>query len=69
MDYIRMEQFVDQTVEVLIEGNSKKSDEHWMGRNTQNAVVVFPKTGQKIGDFVQVKVTGCTSATLIGEAV
>ena len=65
----RMEQFVDQTVEVLIEGNSKKSDEHWMGRNTQNAVVVFPKTGQKIGDFVQVKVTGCTSATLIGEAV
>ncbi|MGB5384484.1 MAG: tRNA (N6-isopentenyl adenosine(37)-C2)-methylthiotransferase MiaB [Lutimonas sp.] len=65
----RMEQFVDQTVEVLIEGNSKKSDVHWMGRNTQNAVVVFPKTGQKIGDFVQVKVTGCTSATLIGEAV
>ncbi len=65
----RMEQFVGQTVEVLIEGNSKKSDEHWMGRNTQNAVVVFPKTGQKIGDFVQVKVTGCTSATLIGEAV
>jgi tRNA-2-methylthio-N6-dimethylallyladenosine synthase len=65
----RMEQFVDQTVEVLIEGNSKKSDVHWMGRNTQNAVVVFPKTGQKIGDFVRVKVTGCTSATLIGEAV
>ena len=40
-----------------MEGNFKKSDEHWMGRNTENPVVVFPKTGQKIGDFVQVKVT------------
>ena len=58
-----------QTVEVLIEGNSKKSDQEWMGRNTQNTVVVFPKEHYKVGDFVNVKITNCTSTTLIGEAV
>jgi len=63
----RMQQFLEKTVEVLIEGNSKKSDAHWMGRNSQNAVVVFPKTGNEtIGDFVAVNVENCTSATLIG---
>ena len=63
----RMQQFVGKTVEVLIEGNSKKSDQHWMGRNSQNAVVVFPKTGNEtIGDFVDVTIENCTSATLIG---
>ncbi|PID67952.1 MAG: tRNA (N6-isopentenyl adenosine(37)-C2)-methylthiotransferase MiaB [Flavobacteriia bacterium] len=66
----RMQQFIGKTVEVLIEGNSKKSDKHWMGRNSQNAVVVFPKTGQEtVGDFVKVKVEECTSATLIGTAI
>ena len=64
----RMQQFIGKTVEVLIEGNSKKSDAHWMGRNSQNAVVVFPKTGnENIGDFVMVKIHNCTSATLLGE--
>ncbi len=62
----RMEQFVGKTVEVLIEGNSKKSDLHWKGRNSQNAMVVFPKGNEKIGDLVNVKVNDCTSATLIG---
>lgn len=66
----RMEQFVGKTVEVLIEGNSKKSDKHWMGRNSQNAVVVFPKTGnEKIGNLVWVKINECTSATLLGEKI
>lgn len=66
----RMEQFVGKTVEVLIEGNSKKSDAHWMGRNSQNAVVVFPKTGtENIGDFVWVTINECTSATLLGVRV
>ena len=60
---------VGKIVEVLIEGNSKKSDEEWMGRNTQNTVVVFPKEDYKVGDFVMVQVTNCTSTTLIGEAV
>lgn len=55
--------------EVLIEKESKKSDKHWSGRNSQNTVVVFPKEHYKIGDFVMVKINDCTSATLIGEAV
>ncbi len=67
---LRMEQWVGKTMEVLIEGNSKKSDTHWMGRNSQNAVVVFPKTGaEQIGDFVVVKTHECTSATLLGVRV
>ncbi len=66
----RMQQFIGKEVEVLIEGNSKKSDQHWMGRNSQNAVVIFEKTGQeKPGDFVKVKVKDCTSATLFGQKV
>ena len=64
-----MEQFVGKTVEILIEGNSKKSDAHWMGRNSQNAVAVFPKGNEVIGDLVLVKVLDCTSATLLGERV
>ncbi len=63
----RMKQFLGKTVEVLIEGNSKKSDAHWKGRSSQNAMVVFQKTeNEKIGDLVFVKITDCTSATLIG---
>lgn len=65
----RTQQFIGKTVEVLIEKESKKSDTHWSGRNTQNTVVVFPKGDFKIGDFVSVKITDCTSATLIGESV
>lgn len=65
----RMQQFVGKTVEILIEGDSKKSSEHWMGRNSQNAVAVFPKGDEKIGDLVMVKVDDCTSATLIGKRV
>lgn len=62
------EQFLHKTVEVLIEKPSKKSDAFWSGRNSQNSVVVFPKEAYNIGDFVNVKITDCTSATLIGEA-
>ncbi|RNL82958.1 tRNA (N6-isopentenyl adenosine(37)-C2)-methylthiotransferase MiaB [Sinomicrobium pectinilyticum] len=65
----RTRQHLGKTEEVLIEGLSKKSDAHWMGRNTQNTVVVFPKENYKIGEFVNVKITDCTPATLIGEAV
>ncbi|MFD1094936.1 tRNA (N6-isopentenyl adenosine(37)-C2)-methylthiotransferase MiaB [Salegentibacter chungangensis] len=63
------EKFLGKTVEVLIEKESKKSDAHWSGRNSQNTVVVFPKENYQIGDFVNVKVKDCTSATLIGDAV
>lgn len=66
----RMKERVGQTVEVLIDGTSKKNENEWKGRNTQNAVVVFPKIGnEKIGDFVYVKVLSCTSATLKGELI
>ena len=66
----RTEKFIGKTVEVLIEGNSKKSDTHWKGRNSQNAMVIFPKTeNETIGDFVNVKINTCTSATLIGVRV
>lgn len=60
---------IGKIVEVLIEGDSKKSDQEWMGRNTQNTVVVFPKEHYQKGDFVNVEITSCTSTTLIGKAV
>lgn len=65
----RTKQYLNTTVEVLIERASKKSSEHWSGRSAQNIVAVFPKGNYNIGDFVNVKVTDCTKATLIGEAV
>ena len=65
----RTKQYVGKTVEVLIEKESKKSSSHWAGRNEQNTVVVFPKKSHKIGDFVNVKINDCTSATLIGKSI
>ena len=65
----RTQENLNAVVEVLIEKESKKSDKHWAGRTPQNLMVVFPKEHYKIGDFVNVKVTDCTSATLIGEAL
>ena len=60
-----------KTFRVLIEGNSKRNENNWMGRNSQNKVVVFPKNHQalKPGDYVTVKVNECTQATLKGEMV
>jgi tRNA-2-methylthio-N6-dimethylallyladenosine synthase len=57
-----------RTFTVLIEGDSKRSDQQWMGRNTQNKVIVFPKGNHALakGDYVQVRVEDCTQATLIG---
>ncbi len=58
-----------KTFEVLIEGVSKKSDQEYYGRNSQNKVIVFPKKETEIGQYVYVKVHKNTSATLIGELV
>ncbi|HEX5024733.1 MAG TPA: tRNA (N6-isopentenyl adenosine(37)-C2)-methylthiotransferase MiaB [Agriterribacter sp.] len=60
-----------KTFEVLIEGDSKKSEADWMGRNSQNKVIIFPKGsgGYGKGDYVMVKVLDCTKATLLGEMV
>jgi tRNA-2-methylthio-N6-dimethylallyladenosine synthase len=54
---------------VLIEHSSKKSDEMWMGRNSQNMVLVFPKGNFKPGDYANVLAETCTATTLIGRAV
>lgn len=65
----RTQQHLGKIEEVLIEGTSKKNPNEWKGRNTQNTVIVFPKEHYKLGDFVNVKVEDCTSATLKGTAV
>ncbi|MDG2150668.1 MAG: tRNA (N6-isopentenyl adenosine(37)-C2)-methylthiotransferase MiaB [Polaribacter sp.] len=65
----RTQQHLGKTEEVLIEGTSKKNSNEWKGRNTQNTVIVFPKENYKLGDFVNVKIENCTSATLKGTAV
>jgi tRNA-2-methylthio-N6-dimethylallyladenosine synthase len=60
---------IDKVQRVLIEGESKKSTLHFAGRNDQNKVVVFPKGSASKGEYVNVRVTECTPATLIGEIV
>ena len=59
---------VGKSFEVLIEGDSKKSDAEWMGRTSQNKVVVFPKLNHPIkkGDYVEIFITGFTKGTLLG---
>jgi tRNA-2-methylthio-N6-dimethylallyladenosine synthase len=54
---------------VLIEGESKRSSEHMCGRTSRNSMVVFPKNKGIKGDYVQVKINDCTSATLMGEEI
>jgi len=58
---------IGKTFEVLVEGFSKRSRTDFCGRTSQNKMVVFPKSGKKIGDFVRVKITDVTPATLLGE--
>ena len=67
--HIKTQANVGQVREVLIEKTSKKSDLQWSGRTSQNTVVVFPKEHYKVGEFVNVRINECTTATLIGEAV
>lgn len=55
--------------EVLVEGYSKRSREQLFGRTEQNKVVVFDKGNHHIGDFVKVRITGSSSATLFGEEI
>jgi tRNA-2-methylthio-N6-dimethylallyladenosine synthase len=61
---------IGKTFKILIEGDSKKSDRDWMGRSSENKVVVFPKDGiLKKGDYVDVRVTDSTGGTLLGETI
>jgi len=59
---------VGKCFEVLIEGDSKKSEVEWMGRTSQNKVVVFPKLNHplKKGDYVEIFIAGFTKGTLLG---
>ena len=54
---------------VLIEGNSKRSEEHLCGRTGRNSMVVFPKESYEKAQYVMVRIDSCTSATLMGEVV
>ena len=58
---------IGKTFEVLVEGHSKRSKEQVFGRNTQNKAIIFASEKHKPGDYVHVRVTNCTSGTLIGE--
>lgn len=60
---------IGKNFEVLIEGSSKRSDEFLSGRTSQNKVVVFPAGNNKTGEYVNVIIDRCTSATLIGRKV
>ena len=64
----RNQTFLNLTCPVLIDKSSKKSDDFWSGRTSENNVVVFPKESYSLGDIVQVTIEDCTSATLIGTA-
>jgi len=58
---------IGKTFEILVEGQSKRSKKQLFGRNTQNKVIIFTSSDEKIGDYVNVTVVDCTAATLIGE--
>ncbi len=60
---------VGKIFKVLIESVSKRSKLKFSGRNSQNKMVVLPKENFNIGDYVNIRITECTSATLIGESV
>ncbi|MBM55666.1 MAG: tRNA (N6-isopentenyl adenosine(37)-C2)-methylthiotransferase MiaB [Euryarchaeota archaeon] len=57
---------VGRTYKVLVEGPSKKNPEEYCGRTTHNTMVIFPKENAKVGEYVNVKTTDCTSITLFG---
>jgi len=60
---------IGRVYEVLVEGFSKRSNEQLFGRTSQNKVVIFPREGRRIGEFIKVRILSASSATLIGEVV
>lgn len=66
---MRNQRDVGKVHKVLIEGLSKRSDDHFQGRNSANKVVVFPKENFQKGQYVNILIEECTGATLIGRAV
>lgn len=67
LSYERNQLDLGQEQIILIEGTSKKSQDELKGRNSANKVVIVPSAGLKMGDYVKVKITECTPATLFGE--
>jgi tRNA-2-methylthio-N6-dimethylallyladenosine synthase len=59
---------VGREFEILVEGASKRSADKLFGRTSQNKVVIFPRGNHRPGDYVRVRITGCSSATLQGDA-
>jgi tRNA-2-methylthio-N6-dimethylallyladenosine synthase len=66
---IRNEQMINSIQRVLVEGNSKKSDQHHFGKTDNNKIVVFEKGAEKIGSYVDVQITACTTGTLLGHLI
>lgn len=60
---------VGNTYEVLVEGEPKKNKDQYSGRTSENFYVVFPKEGLQKGEYINVKIVNCSSATLIGEVI
>ncbi len=60
---------VGSIFEVLVEGTSKRSDEQMFGRTSQNKVVIFDSHNSQVGDYLRVKISSCSSATLFGEII
>lgn len=60
---------VGREAEVLVEGPSKRNPDQLAGRTSQNKVVVFDRGDHRVGDYVRVRITGCTAATLFGEEI
>lgn len=67
LSHISNKKDVGKSMEVLVEGPSKRNKNQYFGRNSQNKVVIFDKGNCQKGDFVMVKITACTAATLLGE--
>ncbi|MBN8652661.1 MAG: tRNA (N6-isopentenyl adenosine(37)-C2)-methylthiotransferase MiaB [Cytophagales bacterium] len=67
--YIRYQQDVGLVQRVLIEGQSRRSENHWQGRTSANRVVVFAKETKQKGEYVNVLIESCTSGTLRGKIV
>lgn len=57
---------IGKTFEVLVEGMSKRDENKYFGRTSQNKVVIFDKQNTRKGDYIKVKIDDCTSATLFG---
>ena len=61
--------YIGQTAEILVEAPSKKDENYWYGRTDGNKMVVFARTDQEIGAYIDVKITGATPNTLKGEVI